>query len=309
MKIKNILLVFPSLAFSFSVWSQNLAVSQADLSLTDVGHPGSEIYDFNHSEKKYKCSKRDVFVYLPQPLKEDTPVVVFGHGQALNESHYLETYVHLARKGIAVIHPEFSSGFFDTNWKRMARDYVNLVNCVTDQVAQLDLNAIVFSGHSKGAYVAGIAGGLAFQENLSPKPASLVLLNSAGLDQSILSNLDPYVEITVVYSDKDKTVDRNISEDLYQFAPSLKKQFIEVISYPKSSGLVLKADHFWPLTKPTWLGGATKNLLHNYGSWKWLTSAALDAKDGASGTNPFLYGPLTTGKGVSGFEDKLIRNF
>ncbi len=276
---------------------------------TDPKHPGSQIYNFQFTEAKFNCAKRNVVVFLPQPLNLGTSVIVFGHGQSLDVEHYRDTYIHLAKKGIAVIHPSFSTGFFDTNWTRMGRDYINQAKCITDQIKELNVNSVVFSGHSKGAYVAGVAGGLAFKESLALKPSSVLLMNAAGLDPQILKSLDPSVEMTVVYSDKDSIVKKQISEDLYSLSPSFKKQFILVKSYPKSSGKIFEADHFWPLTKSTWLGGTTANPLHYNGSWKWLVSAAEDYDLGSNGTNPYLYTSLASDKGIVGLVDDIARNF
>lgn len=276
---------------------------------TDALHPGSKVYSYDFSEKKINCNRRQVLIYLPQPLNSHTAVVAFGHGQSLNESHYVQTYIHLAKKGIAVLHTDYSTGFFDTNWTRMARDYTSQLKCVLDQITELNKNSVVYSGHSKGAYVAGVAAGLAFKENLEPKPASVLLLNAAGLDLNALSYLDPRVEMTVVFSDKDSIVDQGITDELYSSSPALKKQFIMVKSYPRSSGQALNANHLWPLTKRSLLGGTTENSLHYHGSWKWLVAAAEDALDGAEGLHPYLYGSLAEDKGLDNLTDKVVRSF
>jgi hypothetical protein len=300
MKTYILLFIVFILGFQFQIQAQ---------APQDALHPGSKIYTYDSAERKINCNRRQVLVYLPQPLNPGTAVLAFGHGQSLNESHYIQTYVHLAKKGIAVVHTDYSTGFFDTNWTRMARDYTSQLKCVLDQIPELNKNAVVYSGHSKGAYVAGVAAGLAFKENLNPKPASVLLLNSAGLDLNALNFLDPKVEMTVVFSDKDSIVDQDISDELYSSSPSLRKQFIMVKSYPASSGKALVANHFWPLTKRSLLGGTTENALHYHSLWKWLVAAAQDANNGAEGLNPFLYGNRTEDKGLDSLTDTVIKNF
>lgn len=302
MKIDHLISFLFILGLSFQAQAQ----AQAP---TDAQHPGSKIYDFDFTEQKINCNRRQVLIYLPEPLNSQTAVVAFGHGQSLNESHYVETYKHLAKKGVAVVHTDYSTGFFDTNWTRMAKDYTAQLKCVLDQIPELNKNAVVYSGHSKGAYVAGVAAGLAFKLNTEPKPASVVLLNAAGFDLDALKFLDPKVEMTVVFSDKDSIVDQEISDKIFLFSPSQKKQFIMLKSYPRSSGQALDANHFWPLTKRSLLGGTTENSLHHHGSWKWLVAAAEDALAGAEGLHPYLYGSLTEDKGLDNLSDTVIKNF
>jgi alpha/beta superfamily hydrolase len=294
---------------------QFILISTASGNLTspsDKSHPGSLIYDYGYESISIKsCIRgRETILYKPKPLNSNTPVIVFGHGQALNESHYKDSYVHLAKKGIAVVHVDYSTGFFDQNWIRMAGDYIQLAECALSSEPNLDQNAVVFSGHSKGAYVAGIAAGLAFQKNTKLKPQSALLFNAAGLDLNILKHLNPDIEMLVVFSDKDTIVEKKISEDLYKFSPSLKKQFIEVKSYPSNlAGKAIKADHFWVLTKGSLLGGTIANPLHYYGMWKLLIGLADDASSGGRGENPYAFGNESVDKGVNGLTDSSIRNY
>lgn len=278
----------------------------------DKSHPGSLIYDFGYESLTIRsCLRgRETILYKPKPLNTNTPVIVFGHGQALNESHYKDSYIHLAKKGIAVVHVDYSTGFFDQNWTRMAEDYIKLADCAVSSEPNLDRNAVVFSGHSKGAYVAGISTGLAFQNNTKIKPQSAILFNSAGLDLNVLKNINPDVEMLIVYSDMDTIVEKKISEDLYKFSPSLIKKYIEIKSYPSNlAGKAIKADHFWVLTKSSLLGGTTANPLHYYGMWKLLIGLADDASSGGRGENPFAFGVESTDKGVNGLSDFSIKNY
>lgn len=279
---------------------------------TEPTHPGSKFYSYGVSEKNLKCSGRDVVVFLPTSLNssETFPAVIYGHGQALGVKNYKATLEHLARKGVAAIYPNFDTGFFDQDWIRMGEDYINLSHCAVRQLGVIREDQIVFSGHSKGAYVASVASGLAFKENLSLKPSSVLLFATAGVSESLLRFLDPSVEMTVVFSDADSIVKRELSESSYSAASSLKKQFIFVKSYGAQTGKAVSADHFWPLTQGSFAGGGPESELHYYGSWKWLVAAALDlSQNNGSGTNKFLFGDQAANKGVLNLTDDIKRSW
>ena len=272
----------------------------------DPQHPGSKIYSYGVTEKDFTCSGREVNVFLPTGGGTRAfPVVVYGHGQALGVENYRATLEHLAKKGVIAIFPTYDSGFFDQDWTRMGRDYSNLAGCAIGQLgAQVSTGNIVFSGHSKGAYVASIAAGLAEKESLPTRARSVVLFEAAGSDAATLSSYDSATALTVVFSDADTTVQRDFSETIYAQAASHRKQFIYFKSYPS-----LKADHMWPLTKGTLFGGGPESAFHYYGEWKWLVAAAQDLTSGASVSNPYIYGALAGDKGVSGLADDVRRSF
>ncbi len=280
---------------------------------SDVNHPGSKVYAYKFQTKKLLCSSREVWVFLPVSgnLNQSYPVVVYGHGQALSLKHYNATLEHLAQKGIAAIFPTYDTGFFDQDWQRMGMDYISLTECaILQSGGAINSEQIVFSGHSKGAYVAAIAAGNAYKKKLSIRPQAVVLFAPAGNDESSLVALDPAVEMTVVYSDSDTIVSKKISETIYVQAPSKIKQFIVIKSYPPNTGRATKADHFWPLTQASLVGGGSEGPLHYYGSWKWLVAAGLDLADHrGNGIQPFLYGNSASDKGVANLKDEINRSW
>lgn len=273
--------------------------------------PGSKIYTFEVQTKTLTCQEREVDVFFPHSnnSQEKFPVVVYGHGQALSLSNYQVTLEHLAKKGIIAIFPTYDSGFFDQDWTRMGEDYVNLTACALQQLAPIAaVDQVVFSGHSKGAYVAGVAAGLAYQNKMQIVPKAVVLFEPAGVDPASLAHLGSETGLTVVFADQDSTVKEDISAQIYVSAPSHHKQYITVKSYTQTA-TQLVADHFWPLTQGSFFGGGPESALHYYGEWRWLGAAAFDLQSGGHFTNPYLYGSQAVDKGLPGFEDGIKRNF
>jgi acetyl esterase/lipase len=191
----------------------------------------------------------------------------------------------------------------------MARDYISLSDCALKSITKsntvkINPDNIIFSGHSKGAYVAGVAAGLAFKEQLALKPKAVMLFEPAGLDEEANSAVDKEVIYNVIYSDKDKVVDRKIAEGIFQQVPSSKKQFIFVKSYPE-----LDAGHFWPLTKSSTFGGQNENAYHYFSAWKWLVALANDLKIGGLGSDHYLFGAEALNKGVAAIQDEITRSW
>lgn len=274
---------------------------------TDPAHPGSKSYSYSFARRDFTCNSRSMSVFVPTggSQAEKFPAVVYGHGQALGVDNYLATFEHLAKKGVAVIYPTYDTGFFDQDWPRMGRDYATLTACALDRSPEIARDQLVFSGHSKGAYIASIAAGLAVKENIAAQPRSTVLFATASFDASSARHIGTSTSLTVIYSDQDTIVERQLSESIFREAPAAKKQFILVKSYPSGA----KADHYWPLTKGTFMGGGNESALHYHGSWKWLAAAALDLKAGGSFKNPYLYGEQAADKGLSGLSDEIQRNW
>lgn len=274
---------------------------------TNPDHPGSKIYTLGFTQKDLTCLGRVVRTFVPnaKTAGESYPVVVYGKGQALDIEHYRETFEHLAKKGVIAIFPKYDTGFFDQNWTRMGRDYVNMTACALQQLGVIaDADKVVFAGHSKGAYVASVAAGLSVKESLPIRPRALMTFAAAGSDQATLPFIERTTAVTVVFSDSDSIVSRDISNTIYSTVNSDRKQFILLKSYPQ-----LKADHFWPLTKASSFGGGPEGPFQYYSHWKWLVAAAEDLKAGGRATHPFVYGPETTDKGVDGLEDEIQRNW
>lgn len=265
----------------------------------DQAHPGSKKYPFAAESKSLTCQGRDVTVFLPKGGVGKLPAVVYGHGQALGLDNYRGTLEHLAKKGVAAIFPTYDNGFLDQDWPRMGRDYVNLTDCAIAKTGELiDRGRITFSGHSKGAYVASIAAGLTEKENLPVRPQSVILMETAGFDSVSAANVSESTSVTVVYSDKDTVVGRNLSQSFYDSVKSKRKQFIFMKSYPNGPN----ADHQWPLTQGGFFGGGNEGPLHYFGAWKWLTASAL-------GLDDYLYGNQAGDKGDPNVQDEILRNF
>lgn len=273
----------------------------------DPTHPGSLDYPHQVVKKTVRCLGRDTPVFL-STRKTKQPFVVFGHGQALDVSHYEKTHQHLAGKGIASAHPPYDTGFFDRDWKRMGKDYVEIAACVASAFSnEIDATKIVYSGHSKGAYVAQIAAGLAQQVSPGAAPKAIVLFNPAGSDSATLKTIPLDTALTVAFSDQDTVVEKRFSEEITKGAGSKMRQMFTVLSYQTTPPL--KADHFWSLTKPSAFGGGNESSFHYFGSWKWLTSAALDLETTATFSHPHLYGALAAEKGLPGLQDQRDKNF
>jgi hypothetical protein len=278
---------------------------------TDPEHPGSKIYPHAAAVKSsLTCSGRSVELFLPAGSHEprSLPLVAFGHGQALNASHYKGTLEHLAKKGVAAAFVNYSTGFFDQDWNRMGRDFVTLTDCALSQNPALDAASVVYAGHSKGAYVASIAAGLAPGLLAASIPRAIVLFAPAGADAATLRTIPQDSAVTVVFSDRDTVVSRDFSETIFSQAGSRRRQLILLGSYTSTSP-ALNADHMWPLTERHFMGGGPEGPLHYYGSWKWLVAAARDLHEGSRFEDPFLYGQEALEKGMAGQKDEAKRNW
>jgi acetyl esterase/lipase len=262
--------------------------------------PGSAQYKSELFHETLNLKGRTVDFFAPadfQKTNQKLTVIVYGHGQAVPLSSYQDTFVHLARKGMAVVFPQFDTGFFDQDWRRMAADYVNLTTQIIQKYPNsLDASHVIFSGHSKGGYVAGVAAGLP-KAQLSTKPAAVVLFDPAGYDAEALRNYDSQIPVTLTWADHDTIIKSSLVQEIYNQLPSTRKQLIQVKSYTQASP-DLTADHFFPLTKKFSFGGQDGlTPFHYYGAWKWLLGAAWDLEAGSQITNAYVYGDqtLTTG--------------
>ena len=268
----------------------------------DKNHPGSESYAYDFQRKTMNLSGRTVDVFMPtnsKGLVNNVPVIVFGHGQALNVSHYQKTFEHLARKGVAVIHPMYDNGFFDQNWRRMADDYNRLTEDTLKKYPQINPSWVVFSGHSKGAYIALLA---AARKSL---PGSLVLFTPAEIDRKLINDLPENLPMTMFWGESDTVIKKSLIKEIYNKAPLKFKQWVEVRDYS-----TLKADHFFTLTKGSFAGGKTGvSPFHFYGSWKWLLGAVSDLRKGSPIKNKFIYGAQTGFTGDKGRAHKITRSW
>lgn len=273
-------------------------------------HPGSTHYDYGFTADSFTFSRRKVDVYLPEGLAsgERAPVIVFGHGQALGLSNYELSFEHFAQKGVAVIFPQYSSGFFDQNWRRMGEDYNNLVKEALNRYSDvMSSDDVIYSGHSKGAYVALVAAGSPNVSEISPK--AMVLFSPAGYDRDYIRNLNLDMPVTVVWGEKDSITDEALNREIFSTLPSKFKQFITVVSYEETNPR-LNADHFFTLTRSSPFGGRNGvSPFHYHGSWKWLLGSAFDVKSGKSLQNPFVYGFETQSTGFEGLNHLVERSW
>ncbi len=271
---------------------------------TEVEHPGSSQYQYQLFSEAFKFGGRDLHFYAPRELLESgqrLTLIVFGHGQATPVSGYNMTFEHLAKKGYAVLFPQYDSGFFDQNWVRMGSDF-NALTLATIQRHSNSLSAerVVYSGHSKGGFVALVAAGLK-----SSFAKSLVLLSPAGFTEKEIKTIDVTVPVTLVWSEDDRIIKEELIQTIYKELPVSRKQMIRVLNYTE-----LKADHFFPLNRKFVFGGANGvSPFHFYSVWPWLVGAARDVEEGTLQTNSYLYGEKALGTGIIGFSHQVDKSW
>lgn len=289
-------------------WSLGAVSAPLPPAPTDSSHPGSLNYTFSLREETFTVNGRKINVFLPQNATNST-VIIYGHGQATPLSGYLETFRHLAKKGVAVVFPEYDSGFFDQEWVRMAQDYLALTRATLSKYSvELDKSKVVFSGHSKGAYIALMAAGLtSFKDYV--RPGSLVLFAPAGYNEDLLKTIDVDVPVTIAHGDSDSIVSESMNKEIYEKLSSKHKQFVNVKSYAMTNPQ-LKADHFFVLSDSFFFGGKKGiSPFHYYGAWKWLLGAAWDLSEGATVSNTYAYGKEAESTGIEGSQHFIIRNW
>ncbi len=269
----------------------------------DTAHPGNETAVLSFERKTINALGRQSFLYLPdRPQGDASPLIVFGHGQALNESHYDKTLEHLAKKGVAALFVQYDDGFFDQDWRRMADDWNQITEVTLDEYQnQLAREHIIYSGHSKGGYVGLMAAGAPGRPDL----AAAVFFAPAGFDQDYLKNIDTKTAITLVWGEKDSIIKKNDVMEIFNKLSIDHKQFIEVLSYQDQ-----QADHYFPQNKATFFGGQDGvSAYHHHGVWQWLVAAAWDAEKGEPLTQAYLYGEKAGDSGKAGLTHKVTRNW
>ena len=268
----------------------------------DPSHPGSASYSLDYRRHELKISGRSVVLYLPVGATVKVPVILFGHGQAMNHTHYDQSFQHYAKKGVAVIHPMFDKGFFDQDWRRMAKDFNALSYEVFKQYPELDQSAVIYSGHSKGAYVSLMAAG---EQGNSLSPKAGIFFAPAGYDKQYLQQMNADLPITLVWGQADSIIKKNDVWEIYQKSPAKYKQFIEVKNY---SGL--KADHFLAANKGTFFGGTNGvTAYHYFGSWKWLLGTVRDVVAKTSVSNEYVYGSKAILSGEAGLVHEVDKSW
>jgi len=270
-------------------------------------NPGSKIYPYEYTQTSINCGGRDVVVFLPKSetgAKKQFPVIVFGHGQATNLSNYEADFVHLARKGAAIIFPIYDNGFFDQDWKRMGHDYDDLTDCALHQFSDsMNRNEVIYSGHSKGGYIALAAAGT---PEPKVKPKALVVFEPAGYVEEILKNFDPKLPVTLVWSEADTIVSRALVHEVYNKLQVTHKQFLTLKNY-STTDPKMDADHYYPMSKG-FFGQSQENPFQYYNVWKLLLGAKADIEAGSPHTNTYIYGAQAVEKGIPDLKDLIERN-
>ncbi len=271
-------------------------------------HPGSATYGYQLQHESFESNGRSIELFAPQGA-HNVPLVVFGHGQATPVDGYVETLEHLAKKGVAVAFVEYDNGFFDQDWGRMAHDYMKLAVAAAKHTSNLvDLKKVIFAGHSKGAYIAGMAAGLE-TEAREIEPAAVILFAPAGYDEEYLRRVNPATPVTLVWGDQDGVIKQDKVRAIYDLLTVQKKQFIKAASYSGFEGEA-KADHFFILSHSFFFGGHEGvTPLHYFGAWKWILGAAYDLNEGAHVSNSFIYGEDAASTGADSLKHSILRNY
>jgi dienelactone hydrolase len=305
----SILLLSPAFA-SGGISSE--AFSQAPPAApTDPAHPGSAAYRYTVFQEQFQVQGRQVDFFAPAEIAREprkAPVIVFGHGQALETQHYRLMFEHLAKKGYAVIAPKYDTGFFDRNWRRMATDYADLTAAAMSRHAKyVDPGTLIFSGHSKGAYVALVAAGIP-RSSRKVDPKAMVLFAPAGYDNEYIRNVTTSMPVTIIHGEQDTIIASSLIQEIYSALPSSHKQLIEPVSYKTQPEL--PADHYIVMTKSFFMGGRDGiSPFHYFGAFKWLIGSADDLTAGGSLSNIHAYGDETTATGVEGSRHKIRRSW
>jgi dienelactone hydrolase len=297
-----LILLFSTLSFAQDLPPQPTAESD----------PGSAVFHNELFKTHIEVNGRGVDFFAPATSGAKgigAPVIVFGHGQALSTDNYELLFEHLAKKGYAVVCPSYDSGFFDQDWRRMGSDYANLARETLKQFASyVNPAQVVFSGHSKGAYIALVAAGLpAGSQPL--RPSSVVAFEPAGFDAEYAKNFDPNMPVTITHGDRDTVVSSDLMNTIYDGLPSKYKQLIEVASYVGTNP-ELDADHYFVMTQSFFMGGHDGlSPFHYYGAIKWLIGAAQDVVAGSPIDNTYLFGAAAADTGLDGIKDQIHKSW
>ena len=165
-----------------------------------------------------------------------------------------------------------------------------------------DPKQIIYSGHSKGGYIALMAAGLPKNE-LVISPAAIVVFEPAGFNAEYYKRIDPNVPVTLTWGEADTVVSQSLMQQIYDGLPSSKKQMITVKSYDDR-----QADHYFPMSDTVFgFGHAGISAYHYHAVWKWLLGAAWDLETNKQ-TNPYLYGDEALASGVAKIRHLAVRN-
>ena len=247
---------------------------------TDISHPGfvPTISRGGLEVKKVNYGGRDSFLYLPTN-KTNLPLIVFGHGQALDESNYLELYKALVAQGFAVFHPQYDKGFFDQDWHRMGQDYAGYtIRLLKDYGNRINDEKVLFLGHSKGGYIGIMALSWLGLSKSAWWPKASLFFSPAGYEKEAVSFIEQNQSISIVWPLSDRIIKKDLIKEIYGALPVKRKQVIQIKSYRERD-----AGHFFVLTKRTIFGGHNGvGPYHYYGVLPWVHGAVND--------NDYLYG-------------------
>lgn len=266
----------------------------------EAENPGSASYRFAAVErKKLTLQGRAVDILQPAGGATGLPVVIFGHGQAMGFDPYVKLFEHVVRRGAVVVFPMYDTGLFDRDFRRMARDYATLgAAAIRELGATADPAQVIFSGHSKGAYVALNALGYPeARQALAPRQA--VLFAVAGSDREALGQVPAGIPVTFLIGDKDTITPQRLTDEAFAGISARPKQRIVVSSYATTSP-TLDADHFYLITGSFLTVRKTEGPLHWYGAWRWLAAAVEDVRAGSRAESSWLWGDRALETGVEG---------
>lgn len=268
---------------------------------SDPQHPGYPTRSQNSKKIAINHLRKGSFLFLPNEVEANIPLVVFSHGQALKLENYELLFKRFTGLGFAVFYPKFDKGFFDTDWERMGEDYDNLVQYVLKNYPQIDKNKVVYSGHSKGGYVGLMALGHRGLQNSQGNnlwtPVAGLFYSPAGYEDEALAAINPELPIHLVWPSEDNIIKESLIDEIYNKIPSRLKQKIVLQGYDD-----LEAGHFFPLSKRAIFGGKNGiSPFHYYGILPW-TFGALESND-------YLYGDLVLDSGDVTRPHLILRSF
>lgn len=274
---------------------------------TQAQHPGSNNYPYAQvTEIQETVDGRTGVLFLPRSgpaLNRPFPTLAWGHGFMALKLFYRESFLHLARKGVAVLDVPYDTGAGDRDFDRMARDYNHFVAAVVARhPGVLDPHSVVFSGHSNGATVASMAAGLPVLER-KIEAANLIAFEIAGKHVAYLHALNPHLPCTLVVGEDDHDDPVDFSKKVFS-EMACKKQLIIMKTYGDEFDHKVTTNHVAVQTF-TWLGPNT-SVLHYYGFWKFMIGAAFDASAGGHATNPWLYGPEASSTGDDELKNTIL---
>lgn len=236
---------------------------------TDSSHPGYPTRSSSFKRIDINTIRKGSFLFLPTEGQAPKSLLVFGHGQALSLKHYETLFERFTSIGIAVLYPKYDKGFFDTNWRRMGKDYDEIVQDVLSRYKEINKNNVIYSGHSKGGYIGLMAIGHRGNSGSSWWPKASIFYSPAGFDSEYLRLIKPEHDVHLVWPKNDSIIKEEVIDDIFNQLPSINKQKIVIQGYSD-----FEAGHFFPLTKSSLFGGGDGiGPLHYYGILPWTVGA------------------------------------